>query len=244
MKRPETLILLLLLISMVPLSLSLANIAEASGPYLVWVRDYSYTPLLDSNPHGRLNLIVSIYKLLNDGVPTYDWYFYEVRIQTVPGRVAYNSNWETAHTYATHCVANPGTNRWLVDYDPTTTSGVTTVTVSLTAAAGPQGSGVAFSVSWSYDIPHVRVIDRSDFSVHRAEWEHDFDETNDPFPGSPSDSTYLAKPGFVVKTTQNAWSFVDGRYGVMWGRPVLWWWEYVTFRSGWLRLDALRLGDS
>jgi len=87
------------------------------------------------------------------------------------------------------------------------------------------------------------VIDKSDFSVHRAFWEHDFNEQNDPG-GSPSDSTYLARPAFVVKTTQNSWTYIDGQYKVDWGHPVWFWWEYESFKSGILYLDAKMSGDT
>jgi len=42
--------------------------ARADTPYLTFVIEYWYCPLLDSNPHGRLNLIVDISKLMYDGV--------------------------------------------------------------------------------------------------------------------------------------------------------------------------------
>ena len=36
-------------------------------PYLKFVKEYYYAPLLNSNPHGKLNVIVTICKLMNDG---------------------------------------------------------------------------------------------------------------------------------------------------------------------------------
>lgn len=212
--------------------------AKATTPYLLQVAEYNYSPLLDSNPHGRLNLIVPIKKLICDGVSDYDWYFYEVRTQTVPGRIAYGSNWRTSHTWAKHTVWSAGTNRWLVDYNPTTTSGQTTVGVSLSAAAGPQGPSAGYSISWSYTISDVQVLDESDFSVHRAYWRHEIAEDK-----NVGMYTYMSEPGFVVKTKQNLWSFVDGWYKVSWGQPVWLWWEYKDFESSILYLDAQMSGD-
>lgn len=111
--------------------------------------------------------------------------------------------------------------------------------MSVSAEGGP---GAGFSQSYTYSIPYIKVIDKSDFAEHRAYWEHDFNEQNDPG-GSPSDSTYLARPAFVVKTTQDSWTFVDGWYKVDWGHPVWWWWEYAGFESDTLYLDAQKSGD-
>ncbi len=129
-----------------------------------------------------------------------------------------------------------------MDYDPTTTVGATTVGVSLSAAAGPEGPSVGFSVSWSYTVSDVRIYDLSDFSIHRAYWQHDIDKT-----ANVAIYTYLAKPGFVVKTKQNSWSFVDGWYKVRWVA-----WIYLIIGGTWfskelesstLYLDVLKTGD-
>lgn len=196
------------------------------------------------------DFIVTICKLMNDGSSNYDWYFYSntalgaqgIRVQTVPGKICYGSNWETAHTYARHTVVTPGVYRWLVDYDPTTTDGYTSSTKTAAVTISPQGGGASYSQSYTYNIPYIKVIDKSDFEIHQAYWEHDFNEKNDPA-GSPSDSTYLARPAFVVKTTQNAWSLVNGWYSVMWGRPLWFPWDYQSFQSGTLYLDAMKSGD-
>lgn len=232
---------------------SLIRQVRAQTPYLKFVKEYYYAPLLNSNPHGRLNVIVTICKLMNDGNPNYDWYFYSnnaqnmqgIRIQTVPGKVCYGSDWETAHTYAKHVVYNPSSlRRWLVDYDPTTTNGYNSATATAVVSVTSEGSGsMGYSISYTYSIPYIKVIDYSDFAVNRAYWEHDFNEKNDPV-GAPSDSTYLARPAFIVKTVQNEWSYVDAWYSVMWGHPVLLGWEYQTFQAGPLYLDAYMSGDT
>lgn len=223
---------------------------HAEAPYLKFVKEYWLCPLLDSDPHGKLNVIVDICKVMNDGSSSYDWYFYSnipvgsqgIRLETVPGKVSYNSDWETAHTYAKHTVWSAGTYRWLVDRDPTTTNGYTSATATASVTISPEGGGAGFSQSYTYNIPYIKVIDYSDFAEHRAYWQHDFNEQGDPA-DSPSDSTYLARPAFVVKTTQNSWSYVDGWYKVEFGHPVWWWWEYAGFESGTLYLDAQMSGD-
>lgn len=221
---------------------------HAEAPYLIFVKECYHCPLLDSDPHGRLNLIVDICKVMYDGSSDYDWYFYSniptgqegIRLQTVPGRVSYNSEWETAHTYAKHTVWYAGTFRWLVDYDPTWTDGFEsgTATTSVTISSG----GVSYSQSYAYTIPYIKVLDKSDFAEHRAYWQHNFNEQNDPYDG-PSACTYLARPAFVVRTTQNSWTLVDGWYKVEWG-DLIWWWIYVGFESDTLYLDAQKSGDT
>jgi hypothetical protein len=217
---------------------------SAQAPYLAFVTEYYYCPLLDSNPHGRLNVQVDVSKLMNDGSSSYDWYFYSniplgsegIRLQTVPGRVSYSSDWETAHTYARHTVWSAGVVRWLVDYGPTTTDGYTSgsTTAAVTVSVPP---AFTYSQSYSYNVPYIKVIDKSDFAVHRAFWEHDFNEQGDPGSGNPSDSTYLARPAFVIRTSQDYSTYVDAWYKVEWGHPVLWWWEYAGFESSILHLD-------
>lgn len=224
---------------------------NATVPYLKFVTEYYYCPLLDSNPHGRLNLIVDISKVMYDGSSSYDWYFYSnipvgsegIRLQTVPGAVAYGSDWETAASYAKNIVYNAGTYRWLVDYDPTTTDGFTSATATASVTISPTGIGGGLSQSYTYNIPYIKVLDQSDFAEHRAYWVHDFNEQQDP-PGSPSDSTYLSRPAFVVKTAQNYPSYVDGWYKVEWGHLAWFWWEYVGFESFTLPYDAFLSGDT
>ena len=213
---------------------SLREQVKKPDPYLQEVKEYRYCPLLDSKPHGRLNVIVPIKKLMEDSVPDYDWYFYEIRVQTVPGYVAYGSDWRTADTWAKHEVHNPGTYRWLVDYDPTTTSGVETVTVSLSASAGPQGPSAGYGTSWSYSVSDVVVKDLSDYSEHRAYWWHDIDEKKDV-----GKYTYQSKPGFVVKTKQDHLSLVNAWYEVQWAQPPWWpWLDWKPLKSDVIYLDS------
>jgi hypothetical protein len=200
-------------------------------PYLQSVTEYYYSPLLDSNPHGSLDLVATIYKLKGDGVPGYDWYLYDVKLQSVPGKVAYpDSTWVNDYTWAHHQVFDGGTGRWLVDYAPTTTYGIDAVDVSL---------GVSLAWPWSYSIQDIVVLDESDYDESTAYWQHNIDQ------GKPvAANTYLSEPGFVVKTTQDNWSFVDGWYKARFAKPFAWWWSTSTLGpSPTLMLDAFQLGD-
>lgn len=207
-------------------------------PYLQFVTEYYYAPLLAEDPYGKLNVIVPIYKLTDDGVPDHDWYFYQVRVQSVPGCIAYSSKDVNEHTWAQHQVYGTGTYRWLVDYDSTTTSGTTTVGVSISALAAAAGPSVGFTWSWSYDVPDVIVLDQSDFSEHRAYWQHDIDRE-----APVAQNTYLSKPGFVVQTTQDTSSLVDACYSARFVHPNLFHWAGKTLESPTLYLDAFQAGD-
>jgi len=254
--------LILIKIFMLTLSLILISLIPhinvyADAPYLTKVGYYYLPQLIDSNPHGRLNLYVVIYRLMNDGNPNYDWYYYVIQIQTVPGKVAYNSDWVTADHTAEHTLASldAGTNNRFVDYSPTTSDGYysasASVTVSLTSNGGGVTTGVAYTFTYTYNIPYVKVIDLSDYSQYRIKWLHDFNEQGAP-PGSPPDSTYNARPGFVVLAKyvticdgglgycwSGTFAHVVANYKVTFGHTtcwLCWWWEYQTFDSGTLYL--------
>lgn len=247
--------LILIKIFMLTLSLILISLIPhinvyADAPYLTKVGYYYLPQLIDSNPHGRLNLYVVIYRLMNDGNPNYDWYYYFIQIQTVPGKVAYNSDWVTADHTAEHTLASfdAGTNNWFVDYGPTTFYGYysasTSVIVRLTAG---------YIFTYKYDISYVKVIDLSDYSQYRIKWIHDFNEQGAP-PGSSPDSIYNAKPSFVVLAKyvsmcdgvlgycwSGTFAHVVASYRVTFGHQLCWlgiwcWWEYKTFDSGVLYL--------
>jgi len=166
---------------------------------------------------------------MNDGSSTYDWYFYSniplglegMRIETVPGTVSYGSSWETAQTYVKYTAEGFGGQ--LSDYDPTTANGFDNPSAST---------------------PYIHVIDYSDTSAKRAYWISDFNEQHDPL-GSPSDTTYHARPAFVVRSLQNAWCLALAWYKVDWGYPHAWgWWSYAGYESDIKYLSAHYQGDT
>ena len=206
-----------------------ATPAVAEAPYSGFVTEYNYLPLLDSEPYGRLNMTVSIYKLMNDHVADYDWYLYSVEVQSVAGKIAYSSPWLTDYTWAHHQVVGGVADRCLEDYAPSTTYGTSAVDVSL-----------LFGWSWSYSIKDVVVLDNSDYSSGTAYWQNDIDQRK-PAGVNP----YVAEPGFVVKTTQDSRSLVDAWYQARFARPFLWfWWSTKTLGpSPILFVDAVGAGD-
>lgn len=220
---------------------------KAQAPYLRHVVVYLMNCVIDHDPEGRLNVIVDVCKLMNDGSSTYDWYFYsniplgqeEMRIETVPGTVSHGSNWETAQTYVKYTVEGFGGQ--LSDYDPTDANGFDNPSTS-TSVPISNVPGVTFTQTYGYSIPYIHVMDYSDTSAKRAYWISDFNEQRDP-PGSPSDTTYAARPAFVVRSLQNAWCLALAWYKVEWGNPYPWWY-YAGYESDIKYLSAHYQGDT
>jgi hypothetical protein len=186
-----------------PLSI---DFAKADHSYLEFNTEYQFLGYISEDPYGKLNIIVTILKLINDHSSSYDWYFYELQVQSVPGKVAFGSNYVTAWTRAEHKLVNMGVIRWWSDYDPTTTHGYDsdTVSASVTISNKPV---VTLTESWTYVIPWVTVWDWSDYDDNRVEWRHEFNKVR-----PTAEGTYKAEPGFVVRTSQGYRSLVDGRY--------------------------------
>lgn len=228
------------LLIVAPVMLIVPNVA-ATAPYLIKVRDYEKA--IGWSPYGHLYTMVSIEKEMYDGSSVYDWYVYTVKLQSVPGIVEYASHWETAHTFANFNVYYAGSD--LYDYDPTTTNGYSSSTVS---AIIDMRGGAGLSVAYTYQIPYVKVIDYSNWGTEVLKWEHDFNEKGDPS-GSPSDSSYLAKPSFVLKTVDDGYALcsspTNGGLAIQFWKNDNWIPTYYTCKltSTWY-LNALRTGDS
>jgi hypothetical protein len=197
------------------------TIASPAG-YLLWKRDVLIN--ITQSPYGGYNCLVSMYKLMDDGVENYDWFYYFLSIQTVPGRVKYGNEWCTDKHNAWQRLWWYGTpNEDIVDYGPTTTSGTTgqsiTFTVGATMTKGGPAIGASVGVTISYSISDVIVRDHSDInpSEDRVEWEHELTDF-----AEVSKNTYLAKPAFVVKD-DGAYCFCDGKYNVTFCRQCTAW---------------------
>jgi len=216
-----TILLMPLLSTIVTSDISPSD-CEKVAEYRIYSSDFG-----TGDPYGDANVLVTVCKLI-ESVPDYDWYFYYIRFQTIP------RHWETAHEYLYHSVWNPGSVRWLWDYSPTYSSayngGTTTVTISLSIPI------ISWSYSESYVISWLKILDKSNFETHQANWEADFNEQEDP-PDGPSTQMVLLEYGFTVETLSGYCSFVDGKYGIMWGQSILGWWRWETFWTPTMYLD-------
>jgi len=154
----------------------------------------------------------------------YGWYDVHVRQQSVPGKKLWNSDWRTADMYTWIDADYYNSGGFLSDYAPTTTSGTTTVGVSIGVAVGDDETQVSASQSWSYTIPDVRVYDESDYFQELAKWRHDIAE--DKAVGS---NTYQIEPGATLRFPQDGVHGWAEHYGVKYGKPK-WWglsWDFT-----------------
>lgn len=189
-----------------------------------YTRDYG-----DSDNYGRVVVEAYAYKLVPDFSTMYDWYFYEVRITIIPGKVLYGNSWETA--YMSISFTRNISNTQIVSYGPLSINGFnngSAIALVNLSANNPDN----FRYSFTYRIPYINVT-TSYFYYPPQDSEtifyvYDFNERFDP-PGSPSDTIYTAIVGFVIRTPQNTSSLVYGNPLVIFGRSTSSGnWEYVT----------------
>lgn len=197
----------------------------SSGAYWAYQHQLDVSSENLWEPYGRLNVRTLYYKLMNDKSTAYDWYDVHVRQQSVPGKELWrDSDWRTADMYTWINANYYNPNGFLSDYAPTTTSGTTTVGVSVGVSAGDDGAQVSASQSWSYTIPDVVVHDESDYSQELAKWWHDVAEDK-----AVGRDTYQIEPGATLRFPQNSLHRWKEHYGVKYGKPK-WWgliWDYT-----------------
>ncbi|WP_297073749.1 hypothetical protein [Thermococcus sp.] len=201
----------------------------SSGAYWSYQSQLDFTTGDSWKPYGRLNVRTIYYKLMNDGSSQYDWYDVHVRQQSIPGKELGWSDWRTARMYTWIKANYYNPNCFLSDYSPTTTSGTTTVGVSIGVSVGDDGAQVSASQSWSYTIPDVQVYDESDYSQELAKWVHKI--APDKAVGM---ATYQIEPGATLRFREwdvgaKVWR---EHYGVLYAKPPSWWeprwyWHYT-----------------
>lgn len=177
--------------------------SEASAPYWQFMSEVEVNK--EFYPYGRFNIIKDVYKLVNDGSSTYDWRIFTIKSQTRPGYDIWSNDWRNNRIW-TYFDAGGNSHFQLTDYAPTTTSGTSSVTVSIGVTAGVNGARVTAGFSYSYSISDVQVLDHSDFSTEEASWEHVIDSTK-----NVGKYTYYCKPGLQVRLP-DGWSFAAAGY--------------------------------
>ena len=165
-----------------------------------------------------------------------------MRQQSVPGKELWSdSDWRTADLYTWIDADYYSDRGFLSEYAPTTTSGTSTVGVSVGVSAGENGTTVSASLSWSYSVPDVFVHDKSDYSLELAKWRHDVAE--DKPVGSEA---YQIEPGATLRFPQSGPKVWGEHYGVKYGRPpttverllsptLLCHWYYTS--EGWIEMQ-------
>lgn len=201
--------------------------ASADCPYWCEVAQLDWTSGDAWKPYGRLNVATKYLKLYNDSSGDYDWYCIQCKHQSVPGISLGWGGWCTADLYTWIDADYYKKDYFLSEYQPTTTSGTSTVGVNVGVTAGSKGSSVSKSRSWSYSIPDVNVVDNSDFSLRLAKWCHDVNEAK-----SVGQNTYLAEPGACIRISNGGSREWREHYGVRYGHLVLFWWQLTG--EGWV----------
>lgn len=151
-------------------ALKAEQMALLSGAYWTCIRELLWASQDAYIPYGRMNFVIRVYKLINDGNSNYAWFDIENNFETVPGAVAYSNTWRNADqdNYQDIDARSGHANDELVDYDPTSTSGSSTTVVNIGVTAGSQGASVTASISWMYSTVDVPVTCRCDMSIENA----------------------------------------------------------------------------
>jgi hypothetical protein len=152
-------------------------------------RTFSHSPYGQYTNHGRL------YRLLNDGSATRNFYAVRQTLFKTPGRVAFGSNWRNDKAIPRQDWGWGVLEQHMIDRDPLgTISGIQTIIVSLTAGT----AGASATLSWSYTQPDVTTYDMSVLMPPVATWEQHFNTA-----ASQTTSGGM-EPGSAVQTIQPA----------------------------------------
>ncbi len=168
---------------------------------------------LDLCPFGKYNETVYAEQATNDGSQSYDFWNAQIDQQTIGGYSACGSSFQTSRVW-TRADAGMYWGQLLYRYGPTTTNANNIAYVNIGLTAGYKGAAVSLGKSWAFSLPDVYVIDHSDFSTQRAEWEFVYSH------GSNSAKyTYLSEPGVSVRTAEG--------YRLSLYRPInTYWWRH------------------
>jgi len=176
---------------------------------------------LDQCPFGKYNEAVYAERAMNDASSSYDFWNAKIEQQTMGGYSACNSSYQTSRLWTRADVGLYG-GQLLYRYGPTTTNANTTAIVKVGLTAGYNGAAVTLNKSWPFYLPDVYVIDHSDFSVQRTEWEFRYSHWS-----NAAKYTYLSEPGISVRTWESSGMHIYRPINTYWW--VWWAGEYHLF---------------
>jgi hypothetical protein len=157
---------------------------------------------------------------MNDNNPDFNYFLYEVVVQSVPGKVAFGNAWEVTRIEA--CFYVISTRSRLIDYSPTTASSGEVASITL----GIKGFiGGSIPLPWLGSLNWVTVKDVSDLGANKVCWHVLFNTWQDP-PNAPSDSSYLMRFTFAIQAPSGYSIWVDAYFKIgfqdsPWGGEVL-----------------------
>jgi hypothetical protein len=160
-----------------------------------WVLLHRQTVTRNHPPHGQFTNHGSVYRLLNDGSATRNFYAVRQTLFKTPGRVAFGSNWRNDKAIPRQDWGWGVLEQHMIERDPLgTISGPRTIGVSLTAGT----RGASATLSWYYTQPDVITKDMSVLWPIVATWEQHFTSA-----ASQTTSGGM-EPGSAVETIQPA----------------------------------------
>lgn len=197
----------------------------SAQPETGWKQCKTYIISAYQSPYGKLTLFIDIYKLINDGNTALDWYMIKTRLQTVPGKLEYASDWRTDYTLNYHYVRYYYSYQYLVGYAPTTAPGSHTSgwTFNLGGTLGWSGTGpvatATFGGSWvnTWTSSDAMVKDQSDFVTHRACWRWDINEGADV-----GMNTFVSEAAYILMTYEGYSIKIYLYWAVQWLKPEPW----------------------
>ncbi len=176
-------------------------------------------------PFGKYNETVYAERATDDGSPSHDFWSAQIDQKTVGGYSACGSSFQASRLWT---LADAGVYRGqlLYRYGPTTTNASKTSRKSLGLTAGYGGAPISSGKSVAFPLTDVYVVDHSDFSAQRAEWEFVYSHGSDP-----AKYTCLSKLSVSVRTAEGRRLNLYRTINTYWWRH---WWEgeYHLF-DGW-----------
>jgi hypothetical protein len=198
------------------------------GAYWSTREEYVWHSYDSFYPKGKMNLVLTTYRLENDASATYTWYTTKNFIEMVPGYWCYSNYWRNGGMVNEDDLDAAGYhgNDELIDYDPPTTSGQSTTTVGIGVTAGSDGAAVTASMSWSYSISDIVVQCGCQSDLELVYWDHNINEGWGDNVPAVARYTVNCQPGWVVRTS-NGNSFYLQEYFTPWFG--LWYWDFWPF---------------
>ncbi len=177
------------------LSMLLAPLLFVSASNDDWnvAAEFTYYPLAE-NEYGKINLVVQILTPKDDINSQHDYFIYKIVNQVVPKNGFW---WRTKYIWIKHEVLEGN----ILDYDPTTTVGESSVTISFS----PEG----VQYSWTYSTPDVTIYDKGDMSQGIAAWNHEI-----YYMSNAARYPYKVKPGVLVSVPKGGETWAMGDYKV------------------------------
>lgn len=217
----RTLFICLLCISL----MTLISPQPAFAQQAEWKLLKTYRISMYGSPYGKITAFIDIFKLINDDSTTWDWFMVKTRLQTVPGYLAYASDWRTDYTWNYHYIRYYYSYQYLAGYAPTTTPGTQTSGWSFNI-------GVGVGVAGSYPVPlpsisggwintwtsgDAMIKDQGDFVSHTAAWWWDINEG-----ANVGMQTYQSESGYIVMLNEGYSLGIRLNFGVRWIDPEPW----------------------